>query len=476
MKDPEVDISSLLNTETDVASGQHTPAGKALWSLPEVSTESESDLKKEALGLTSIPSSTNGGEVLELSGVPEPPGQRRDLGDDEELNFFGAPGTDELNNLPPQNIKATTNKASNIKNLGRNKMKDELEKLFKNLMDQKLKKDANDVKKMANSEWPIDLMTPELKAKIEKNQQSLAPKTPPASVSQSPKPFFPPTSSISTMPSEPNFDRDWADVVNPQSSEVTSPQMAVNKPPDFRVTPQKPFDIREPVARPAIPAKTVPADDWASYVAKTQPLGQQVMDAWIGYSSDPSFMAWVAWWKQASAQEGHPLQPEEVISKLKPVEKAVPISETQPNYPTETNKPIAEGQTPEEQDAQVNGVESPEDFIAMMGGNRKGPGNIVSYLSAQQNLNGRAIALIEWSGETDPELKYDSLAQREDGKFYEDRLTGQEMRLLRRLYNTKSKGKDKRPSRKELRRELRKERRNRRRAQEIISLHKIAQS
>jgi len=57
---------------------------------------------KEALGLLDIPSSNIGGEVLEFK-IPQNPGLKRDLGDDEETDYFGTDS--DVVDLPPENNK-----------------------------------------------------------------------------------------------------------------------------------------------------------------------------------------------------------------------------------------------------------------------------------------------------------------------------------------------------------------------------------
>ena len=101
----EFNISDIVSSD-EVISGMHTPAGEAMYAVPnkaddmiEYDEECE-DLLKEALGLTSIPQSLNGGEVLLLPGSPQPPGLSRELGNDEETDFFGAP--EDGVSLPPE--------------------------------------------------------------------------------------------------------------------------------------------------------------------------------------------------------------------------------------------------------------------------------------------------------------------------------------------------------------------------------------
>jgi hypothetical protein len=98
----ELDVSVLnVNqdaTSKDVASGQHMVDGDQ-WVHQSSKTNS---LKKRSMGLTSIPSSTTGGELLSLPGTPENPGLQIDEGD--ETDFFGA--TDDLvGEVPPKNEK-----------------------------------------------------------------------------------------------------------------------------------------------------------------------------------------------------------------------------------------------------------------------------------------------------------------------------------------------------------------------------------
>ena len=94
--------TSILNvnpaaTSKDVASGQHMVDGDH-WSHASINYS----LKKQSLGLTSIPASTTGGEVLALPGIPENPGLKRDEGD--EIDYFG--GNSELvDEIPPGNYK-----------------------------------------------------------------------------------------------------------------------------------------------------------------------------------------------------------------------------------------------------------------------------------------------------------------------------------------------------------------------------------
>lgn len=100
----------ILNTVTEVASGQHYPGGGPLmWPEPTVNMDldlseeeiDEEGLTKEALGLTDIPTSIDGGEVLNFPGTPQNPGLSREQGDDEETDYFGAAA--DVSDVPPIN-------------------------------------------------------------------------------------------------------------------------------------------------------------------------------------------------------------------------------------------------------------------------------------------------------------------------------------------------------------------------------------
>lgn len=98
----------LLNTSTEVSSGQHMPAGQMMWSKPTISINEvddeeveDEDITKEALGLTDIPTSIYGGEVLEFKGTPQNPGLSRTEGEGEETDYFGASA--DVSDLPPVN-------------------------------------------------------------------------------------------------------------------------------------------------------------------------------------------------------------------------------------------------------------------------------------------------------------------------------------------------------------------------------------
>lgn len=153
----------IINTTRDVASGMHQPEGETMWSVnnmaedrlvgglsdgkspsdfdedlleegriiemehtsdKQVATEIAMDhltedlgyykkikkLEKEAIGLLDIPASLGGeasgesGEVLLFDGVPQNYGLSRELGDDEEVDFFGS--KEEGYNLPQaKNVK-----------------------------------------------------------------------------------------------------------------------------------------------------------------------------------------------------------------------------------------------------------------------------------------------------------------------------------------------------------------------------------
>lgn len=98
-------IQDLVPPE-DVASGQHQPSGENLWAVPSFADddiEDDEDIKKEALGLTSVPQSLYGGEVLTLPGSPQPPGLSREMGDDEETDLFGAES--DIVDAPPEHYK-----------------------------------------------------------------------------------------------------------------------------------------------------------------------------------------------------------------------------------------------------------------------------------------------------------------------------------------------------------------------------------
>lgn len=100
----QLSINDLV-PEEDVASGQHTPAGEVMWASPTVGlADDEEEFQKEALGLTDIPASLHGGEVLDFQGIPENPGLSRELGDDEETDYFGAEDVG-VDDLPPENYR-----------------------------------------------------------------------------------------------------------------------------------------------------------------------------------------------------------------------------------------------------------------------------------------------------------------------------------------------------------------------------------
>jgi hypothetical protein len=100
-KPEEVSLDFLVNP-SEFVSGMHMVNEENHWSYP---NSAEDDIEKQATGLTSLLSSSEGaggGEVLQQQRVPQPPGQRRDLGDDEDLEFFLASGPLDL---PPKNRK-----------------------------------------------------------------------------------------------------------------------------------------------------------------------------------------------------------------------------------------------------------------------------------------------------------------------------------------------------------------------------------
>ena len=98
-------IDNLIPSE-EVASGAHVPVGEVMFAIPNKADDEEieeENMNKKALGLTSIPQSTTGGEVLELPGAPQPPGLSRETGDDEETDLFGA--EEEGVDFPPEHYK-----------------------------------------------------------------------------------------------------------------------------------------------------------------------------------------------------------------------------------------------------------------------------------------------------------------------------------------------------------------------------------
>jgi hypothetical protein len=93
-------------------SGMHMVNPDTHWSYPSVgladdSDEEEGDLKKEALGLTDIPASVDGGEVLDFAGIPQNPGLSRESGEDEETDYFGAE-SEIMEEVPPKNKRYKT--------------------------------------------------------------------------------------------------------------------------------------------------------------------------------------------------------------------------------------------------------------------------------------------------------------------------------------------------------------------------------
>lgn len=91
-KSSQFSIEDFIPSEETIA-GMHTPAGENMFAVQNRADDSgdeEDEIKKEALGLTSVPQSTNGGELLDLPGSPQNPGMSMEKGDDEETEFFGA--------------------------------------------------------------------------------------------------------------------------------------------------------------------------------------------------------------------------------------------------------------------------------------------------------------------------------------------------------------------------------------------------
>lgn len=106
MKDSEFSSADIIPTE-EVASGMHTPTGEMMYAIPNKADDDEIEedegMNKSALGLTSVPQSLYGGNVLDPHGSPEPPGLSREYGDDEETDLFGA--SEEGVDFPPEHYK-----------------------------------------------------------------------------------------------------------------------------------------------------------------------------------------------------------------------------------------------------------------------------------------------------------------------------------------------------------------------------------
>jgi hypothetical protein len=106
-------VIDALNPERNVSSGQDMPAPETQLSVPNDAADDDLDEEvveqiKEAIGLTDIPPSTEGGELLNFQGVPRPRGLQRDEDDDDvghfrkKVNLFG----DEAvlpDEIPPKN-------------------------------------------------------------------------------------------------------------------------------------------------------------------------------------------------------------------------------------------------------------------------------------------------------------------------------------------------------------------------------------
>ncbi len=150
MKDLPIE---LLNTQTEVASGQHMPADNA-WSMPDINLaidDEDEDIVKEALGLLDIPASIDGGEVLNFQGSPENPGLSRE---GEEVDFFGAEA--EPDDLPPKNnLKISKSIIKYIKSINTTFLKSNQE-VFK-FMDKELK-DLELKLKKAGKQAELDLI------------------------------------------------------------------------------------------------------------------------------------------------------------------------------------------------------------------------------------------------------------------------------------------------------------------------------
>lgn len=157
-------LLNLLTSEDDVIAGQHVPSGENLWSSPTVNNSDDDidfeneEILKEAIGLTSLPASLNGGEVLDFNGVPEEPGLSRELGDGEAVDFFGAISNPDIEDKSPKNdilekliaqfrknnlnseelrLKSVIKNANNIRNFSLKDgevMRKELDKLEKKLL------------------------------------------------------------------------------------------------------------------------------------------------------------------------------------------------------------------------------------------------------------------------------------------------------------------------------------------------------
>lgn len=121
---------ALLNQDTEVISGQHTPNSENHWSAPsstdiEEGSQEDLDLRKEALGLLDIPVPIDEAGILDMSGVPQPEGLSQDQGDDESTEFFGAI-EDNPDSFPPINQKYQRNKMSKKDLSARQARRDEI--------------------------------------------------------------------------------------------------------------------------------------------------------------------------------------------------------------------------------------------------------------------------------------------------------------------------------------------------------------
>lgn len=102
-----------INSNTDVISGQHTPTGETMWSIPNDLSDDAllEELTKEALGLTDIPASSESSNEI----ISEVPKDNFVIGDDEQTEYFGA--NEDVPDLPPMINKYQSIGANMLKEL-----------------------------------------------------------------------------------------------------------------------------------------------------------------------------------------------------------------------------------------------------------------------------------------------------------------------------------------------------------------------
>ena len=356
-------IDNLI-PEEEAVSGMHEPSGDNLWTVPSMGEE---NLKKDALGLTSIPQSINGGELLQLPGAPQPPGLSREVGDDEETDFFGA--NDDSFSFHPRNDEKVidkkekpskaffdflfTNKSEINENSGEEKgikMKALLENLENSLKKiGAIEKDENLVALAAVPalilEIPIALVglglyhylkDPKVPREEKNSAQSVADEL--NKIMEDGKKLGLTLEDFKDMINGRKEEQLLLQGVNRRRTQKGEPSHSDEDGQKILALLKRAHAIAESLKetskshavteeQPKVPVdRTTIAKGWGSYA--TSDIKEKVKKAWDAWVAanpdagyDASFYSWVAWYKAEKNKAGKDLSPEEVISALQLEEK-----------------------------------------------------------------------------------------------------------------------------------------------------------